>query len=441
MDWWNWLAPQAAPEYAAAVLMVVLAAVLIRIKPSDRANLAFGGFLLFRAAIMIFAVFGFFTVHPMETVFWDRMIFFFVGPLLFSAVMFASFYPRRRGPLGRSPRWAGALLVVLLVLGVAAFLEPDLARVYRLDAGGALSVAGHGPLFVFGGVLFLSYAVIAWVFARAYLDLPHGSRRRSLFLASLAFALTYVYDASGTVLGTSPNVTPPGVAVTQDLWFGVAGGVLLAGLVPLVAVAVLVVGNAWRTRDRQDLRDAGVLLAGLTLPLASNAVLAGWGSDAANIVNLGLWRSVFAGMVAYAILRHQLFGIELKVKHGIRHSVVASAFLGVFLLVSEGAEIVIASQLGTVVGLGAALLLAAAFRPLEGFAQRVADAAMPGVKPVAEMTHEDRLGIYREQFAIAWEDERVSEAERRMLDSVQERLDLAEEEVRRIEADVVDRAQ
>lgn len=441
MDWWNWLAPQAAPEYAAAVLMVALAVVLVRVRPSDRANLSFAGFLLFRAAIMVFAVFGFFTVHPMETVFWDRMIFLIVGPLLFSAIMFASLYPRRRRPFGTSRWWTGALLAGLMVGGVAAFLEPDLARIYSVGAGGALSVAGHGPLFVFGGILFFGYAAIALVFASASLDLPHGSRRRSLFLASLAFALTYVYDASGTVLGTSPNVTPPQVTVVKDLWFGVSGGVLLAGLVPLLAAVVLVVRNAWRTRDRQDLRDAAVLLVALPLPFAVNAVLAGVGSDVANIVNLGIWRSIFAGMVAYAILRHQMFGIELTVKRGIRHSVVASSFVGVFLVVSEGAEILIASQLGTVVGLGAAVLLALALRPLEGFAKRVADLAMPGVKPVAEMTRRDQLEIYREQFAIAYEDGVVSEEERQLLDSLKERLELADEEVERVEAEVEDAAQ
>lgn len=67
---------------------------------------------------------------------------------------------------------------------------------------------------------------------------------------------------------------------------------------------------------------------------------------------------------------------------------------------------------------------------------RVADAAMPGVKSVEEMTGDERADLYREQLRVAYADGVVDRDECLLLRSTRERLRTPRDEAHRLEAEV-----
>lgn len=77
-------------------------------------------------------------------------------------------------------------------------------------------------------------------------------------------------------------------------------------------------------------------------------------------------------ILAYAIVPHQLFDIDLKVKGGLEKSTIAGIFVAVFFIVSETIEALLAGTMGAWAGLRTAGALTLGLRPLE---QKVGQAA------------------------------------------------------------------
>ena len=111
------------------------------------------------------------------------------------------------------------------------------------------------------------------------------------------------------------------------------------------------------------------------------------------------------------------------------------AFLAVFFVVAQLAQNYLAGVYGWLAGGVAAGLLIFALSPLQHFAERVANAAMPGVRSIAEMAHPERLDLYREQAGLMWADGVIDRQERALLDSLRKRLGLSHEEAASIESE------
>ena len=62
-------------------------------------------------------------------------------------------------------------------------------------------------------------------------------------------------------------------------------------------------------------------------------------------------------LIAYGILRTQLFDIDLRIRWTIKQSTVAAVFVTVFYLVSEGADRLLESEFGTIAGLFASAVV------------------------------------------------------------------------------------
>ncbi|HLE96946.1 MAG TPA: hypothetical protein VI997_06195, partial [Candidatus Thermoplasmatota archaeon] len=130
----------------------------------------------------------------------------------------------------------------------------------------------------------------------------------------------------------------------------------------------------------------------------------------------GIARLAMAAILAYAILRHQLFDLDVKVKWTLRRGTLAAMFLAVFFVVAQVAQTFLTDALGLVVGGMAAGLLLFAIAPLQRMAERVADVAMPGVRDPRERAV--ALGAdeaYREALRMALEDGVITPAEERSL--------------------------
>jgi hypothetical protein len=156
------------------------------------------------------------------------------------------------------------------------------------------------------------------------------------------------------------------------------------------------------------------------------------GADPNNSGFNGLARTVGVAMLAYAILRHQLLGMDLKVKWTIRRGTVAGIFLAVFFIVGQVAQNVLSTQFGYLVGGVAAGALLFAIAPLQHFAERVADTALPSV-PSARLDGDRRRAAYLRTAREAWSDGRLTPKERRLLGALREELALSSDEAERLE--------
>ncbi len=144
-------------------------------------------------------------------------------------------------------------------------------------------------------------------------------------------------------------------------------------------------------------------------------------------------------LIAYGILKTQLFDIDLRIQWTIRQSTVAAAFVAVFYIVTEGADRYFENELGAWIGLLASALLIFFLEPLQRFAERVAVAAMPNTEDTPEYAMYRKMQVYEEAIAEAHSEGGVSDKERALLVRLRDSLGISESSADAIEADVIDR--
>lgn len=133
---------------------------------------------------------------------------------------------------------------------------------------------------------------------------------------------------------------------------------------------------------------------------------------------------LFPPLLTYALLRGQLFDIDIKLKLTLRRGVVVSAFVVVFLLVSQIVENIVDARLGYVAGGAATTLLLLALSPLQRAADRLSNAAMPAVQDNEVYRSYRKLEVYREAFEAFALDGQVSDRERSALERLRTKLGL-----------------
>ena len=110
-------------------------------------------------------------------------------------------------------------------------------------------------------------------------------------------------------------------------------------------------------------------------------------------------------LIAYGILRTKLFDIDLRIRWTIKQSTVAAVFIAVFYIVSEGADRLLSSELGSIMGLLASALVVFFLVPLQRFAERVAGAAMPHTENTPEFAMLRKMQVFEAALAEAIEGE------------------------------------
>ncbi|MGQ0537279.1 MAG: hypothetical protein ACT4PT_14550, partial [Methanobacteriota archaeon] len=280
--------------------------------------------------------------------------------------------------------WFGRPLVLDIVaeVGVVAyFLSPRLVSTVIPQV---LSYVATGAI----------YATLV-LFALRFPVVP-GHQARNVALVSMALMLLLGVNAGDNLLDLFRPAHVVGV-VQVGLW---------------VLISVLWIRNTRFPGGSRVGRDLAVLSVGLPLLGAVLHVALGIGRTLDDSPHFGIARTLGFGVLAYAILRHQLLGLDVKVKWTLKQSTVAATFIAVSFVVSESASTFFAGSVGPYLGIAAAGLLVFAFAPLQHLAQRVADKAMPGVKAVGEMNSEERAAAYREMLRVAWRDGNVDKSER-----------------------------
>jgi len=141
-------------------------------------------------------------------------------------------------------------------------------------------------------------------------------------------------------------------------------------------------------------------------------------------------------LLSYAILKVQLFDIDLRIKRGIRRSTVAATFLAGFLIVEQFVQNFFTGHFGLLIGAVAAGLMLFALGHIRRFAAALANGAMPEVSATPEYLAFRKLEVYRAAFEGLYADGVVSDKERATLDRLRFKLGIQPGDALAIEEDV-----
>jgi len=145
-------------------------------------------------------------------------------------------------------------------------------------------------------------------------------------------------------------------------------------------------------------------------------------------------------LIAYGILRTQLFDIDLRIRWTIKQSTVAGVFIAVMFVISEGASQFLSDELGKVTGLLAAGVLMFFLAPLQRFAERVASTAMPNTKNTEEYAAFRKMQVYEAAVAEAQQEGGISHKERTLLGHLRDSLGISAADAKAIEIELQSRA-
>ena len=146
-------------------------------------------------------------------------------------------------------------------------------------------------------------------------------------------------------------------------------------------------------------------------------------------------------LIAYGILRTQLFDIDLRIRWTIKQSTLAAAVVAIVYALSEGASRLLSSELGNVAGLLAAALVVFFLAPLQRFAERVASVAMPNTRNTPEYAAFRKLQVYEAAVAEALQGGDISAKERALLHRLRDTLGIAPADAATLEHDLQARSE
>lgn len=141
-------------------------------------------------------------------------------------------------------------------------------------------------------------------------------------------------------------------------------------------------------------------------------------------------------LIAYGILRTQLFDIDLKIRWTIKQSTFALAVVAITFGVSEGVEMLVAAELGDTWGLLAAAVALLFLKPLQAFAERVVSLLMPNTENTEEYKAGRKLKVYTEAVAEAHAEGGISSKERALLVRLRDSLGVSEADAAAVEAEL-----
>lgn len=407
------IGPQNLPDLLAGLGMLALAALVLWVAPNNRLHRAFallqfvnaGGSLIFVGFV------GFEDTDPFLADVLRNVDTYYILALPFAAAYFTLRFldPEGRWRASRPLGW-GLLAGVVAVLAAFA-LDHGLYTVDR-------------PLGLVWYARPLTFGAIALVFALGARRAEDPARREGLVLASLAFTLLGALGSVWRLVPGSPfTPSPEGPTLLAIIARALP---LLSMLAVLATIAIILGARSLRsdpaTRRSRHLFAVGAVLSGLS----AFATIQLFAHDDVLFVRVGsaldgVWRVVMTVLLAYALLRRQLFDIQMKIRFAISRSTVAASFIAVFFVASEGAQILF-GQGNEWVGLAAAGALVFAISPLQRAAERLAEKAVPVATPSGASAGSDNEDLYFRATGLALRDRVIAPEEELDLIELAERL-------------------
>lgn len=371
-----------------------------------------------------------------------------------------------------------AILLVafaVLVAAVAAWIVWRIAPTRRLNRRLAIVLAaeaafalfiflalpadGYGSIGEIGWIGMVStFVVMPWLYLRFLpfaIDTPlvAGLRRpwaQRLFLAPLLLPVLFFVPY---VLGWGEEFELPPIAF---VFFGAVA------LVPLYALVAsfhawrrAAPGSPARSRARSYLtafavRDVSILVTWIFIG-GVQILYGNWEAQVDPAPLPPVWIQVlhsesplfailgilvYIPLLAYGVLKTQLFDLDIKIKAGIRTGALTAIFVVVFFLAEQLGQSLISERAGPWFGLAGAGALAIAIEPLRRATERIAQRAMPHVDGSAEYVSARKLEVYRAAVEAALEDDVITAQERALLYRLAGELGVAPDEIAAIESDV-----
>ena len=141
-------------------------------------------------------------------------------------------------------------------------------------------------------------------------------------------------------------------------------------------------------------------------------------------------------LIAYGILRTQMFDIDLRIRWTIKQSTLAATVLAIIFVLSEAANEFLSSELGTIGGLLGAAIVVFFLAPLQRFAERVATVAMPNTQNTPEYASYRKMQVYESAVAEAKADGGISDKERKLLNHLRDSLGISPVDAESLERDL-----
>lgn len=424
------------PTLLAGVAMLAMTAWLALLKPRTRATLALS-FVLFGTGLSYLhgALVEWHPEPEAPIVMTDADVRTLNRQLFqveFAAIALATLYfllvfPRPRGWVGRSPRSWIPFAAAFCALAAVAFIDFDLYAKHTLQDGES-QYEGAGPLVFVYNLWTVGMGVMCVVLAHEIRRAPAGAYRRSLLLVFAGYSIYAMQwavslglnDVMGRLRG---NVWPNGYDRTVYLLDE------LSGVLAFVGIAMLL--PEMRTGRPERASVAAAVGAGLLSGAAAVATFV-FGApvlpeDTTSLAQSNLDSAaafLLPLLIAYALVKHQLFDIDVKLRWTVSRGTLAAVFLGVFFVAAELAQNFLSNEYGWALGGLTAGLLLFAISPIQRVAERVASVAVPTVLT----RDEKKRDLYGLAVSVALADGLVTREEERHLARLAEELHLGHAE-------------
>ncbi len=280
-----------------------------------------------------------------------------------------------------------------------------------------------------------TYALVLLLLGYRWLSRSGAAHRSQVLWGLIPFLYMGLHDGLGFV------VLPTFVGPRYGVSWWLEDPLLLFGTAIWLMVVLGVFGLfGWAVhRLLRGQADSGVRTLALLAPFlvaASLVQVVDLHRDGFPLVHL-LMDGLFEVLLIYGVLRYNVVDLDLKLKHGVKHSTVAASFIAVFFIVSEGAKEFFAAQagLGPWLGILAAGMLVFFIAPL----QRVGEAVSSKVVPIQddqEYVTYRRFQIYRVALEGALRDGIMHPSEQNALRNLRQELGVSMADHKRLEVEV-----
>ncbi len=322
---------------ATTLLLIVLGTLVLVVRPRTRASIAFAGFAIAAGAGIFASNLWFFSLQS-EATRWAALVLQLAAG--FALIILLLAFPQRAAPWEHVALWTGSVALVAYVLWDGS--RPLLRQLQESP------MAILSPLAV-GAVL------LALRFGRE----PEKGARSQLALVS-AGTLPYLAMSVGDKLAKLDTLR------------------YLPHTLLLAAATLIWIANASRVHgSTRAARNLAILIpASALLGMTARAWVGDGNID--NTAVYGIARIITFAVLSYAIVRHQLLGIDVKLRWTISKGTIAAVFIAVFFIASETAQQFFGETLGsTYIGIAAAGMLVFTMAPLQRVAERLAERAVP----------------------------------------------------------------
>lgn len=180
-------------------------------------------------------------------------------------------------------------------------------------------------------------------------------------------------------------------------------------------------------------RDVYAGIANLLYPVLRDVPF--WGDFVYN-AGQGSIYLVYVVLLAYGVLRTQLFDIDLKLKFALEQSTVGAFFAAAFFTGDFLLQRIIPVE-GSILGFLAAAAIAVALRPIQRFAEAFAGRVMGGVEETSDYIRARKHTVYRAALEGAVEDGVISDREREILARLRQELAISPRTGSRLEEEVL----